>query len=192
MRFRRGDEAREARRGRESREFRRVEGSGRGSSGSSVDGIDVDEVRGGGLLSRRTSRRGRRAGGVPSDDVGDAVAVASFHGVLDECALPGRAMRACRVHVYHGTADPFTSAEALERCERDLAERGATRVEVFAFEGARHAFTRPEKVKPEDIEAGFGYDENAARESWRACVSMLDEAFAECVRRARRRVEPRA
>lgn len=118
-------------------------------------------------------------GASPSDDVGDAVAVASFHGVLDECALPGRAMRACRVHVYHGTADPFTSAEALERCERDLAERGATRVEVFAFEGARHAFTRPEKVKPEDIEAGFGYDENAARESWRACVSMLHEAFAE-------------
>ena len=145
---RRGDEARETRRGRESREFRRVEGSGRGSSGSSVDGIDVggvDEVRGGGLLSRRTSRRGTSRGASPSDDVGDAVAVASFHGVLDECALPGRAMRACRVHVYHGTADPFTSAEALERCERDLAERGATRASRCSRSRARGTRLRVQK-----------------------------------------------
>jgi dienelactone hydrolase len=51
------------------------------------------------------------------------------------------------------------------------------RVDVFEFEGARHAFTRPEKVTPKDIEAGFGYDENAARTSWSACASMLDDAF---------------
>ena len=113
----------------------------------------------------------------PNDDVGDAVAVASFHGVLDACALPGRAAVGCRVHVYHGDADPFTSADALRACERDLKERGVERVDVFEFEGARHAFTRPEKVTPTDIEAGFGYDENAARTSWSACASMLDDAF---------------
>jgi dienelactone hydrolase len=112
------------------------------------------------------------------DDI-DLRAVVSFHGVLDApTTLRGRARGNARVAIFHGAADPFSPPERARACLEDLTARGVRDVAFKEWRGVKHAFTRPEKVTPEDHEAGFGYDENAATESWRACVEMLDDAFA--------------
>lgn len=111
--------------------------------------------------------------------VGEIAGVASFHGVLDAPDLDGEAARACEVEIYHGDADPFTTSHALDACLRDLEGRGIVgNTKVLRFEGVKHAFTRPEKTKASDHEAGFGYDEKAAAESWKSCEAMLQRLFA--------------
>lgn len=111
--------------------------------------------------------------------VEEIAGVASFHGVLDAPDLDGQAARACEVEIYHGDADPFTTSDALDACLRDLEGRGiAGNTKVLRFKGVKHAFTRPEKVKASDHEAGFGYDEKAAAVSWKSCEAMLQRLFA--------------
>jgi dienelactone hydrolase len=105
------------------------------------------------------------------------VACASFHGVLDAPPERGRAARRARVEIYHGTLDPFSDADATRACVEDLRRRGLENVRLIEFEGCRHAFTRPEKIQPSDLAAGFAYDARAAEESWASCVRMLEEAF---------------
>ena len=110
--------------------------------------------------------------------IGEIAGVASFHGVLDAPDLGGEAARACEVEIYHGDADPFTTSDAVDECLRDLEGRGIVgNTKVLRFKGVKHAFTRPEKVKASDHEAGFGYDEKAAMESWKSCEAMLQRLF---------------
>lgn len=110
--------------------------------------------------------------------VGEIAGVASFHGALDAPDLSGEAARACEVEIYHGDADPFTTSDAVDACLRDLEGRGiVSNTKVLRFKGVKHAFTRPEKVKASDHEAGFGYDEKAAMESWKSCEAMLQRLF---------------
>ena len=115
----------------------------------------------------------------PFDDIGEIAGVASFHGVLDAPDLDGKAARTCEVEIYHGDADPFTTSDAMDACLRDLQGRGivSKTTKTLRFKGVQHAFTRPEKVTTSDHEAGFGYDEQAATESWESFEAMLHRLF---------------
>lgn len=113
-----------------------------------------------------------------SDEIEDVRAVASFHGVLDAPELEGGSVaRNAKVRIFHGSKDPFSSPSSVHACLDDLKRRGADDVVLFEYEGCMHAFTRPEKVRPEDLETGFAYDAEAAETSWRECVRMLEETF---------------
>lgn len=62
--------------------------------------------------------------------------------------------------------------------EEEFARREA-KLEVVRYGGnARHAFTRPEKTRISDREAGLSYDEHADTDSWRRVTDLLREELA--------------
>ena len=72
----------------------------------------------------------------------------------------------------HGAADPFSSPENVAACLSGLKELGLP-VRLAEFENVKHGFTRPEKTTPEDSDAGFAYDADAAAKSWAMTKTFL-------------------
>jgi dienelactone hydrolase len=112
--------------------------------------------------------------------------VVSFHGSLDrpkvkasrtatdtttDTTTEKRKNTSCLL--FHGTSDPFNPPAQVEECLAGLDEQKLP-YELIEFPGVLHGFTRPEKIKPEDAEAGFGYDERAATKSWEMTKAFLD------------------
>lgn len=101
--------------------------------------------------------------------------VVSFHGVLDHPSVftksderePPNAL------ILHGEDDPFTPDEKLKECLDGLTSLGVT-WDLQIYSGAKHAFTRPEKVTDDDFNAGFQYDARSARRSWSACKTFIE------------------
>ena len=109
--------------------------------------------------------------------------VVSFHGSLDHPSTmtpssPSPSSPSPSVLLLHGDDDPFNPPEKLEECTRGLRAAGLP-YEVHTYGGAKHAFTRPEKTKPEDLASGFGYQPRAAARSWDAAKKFLSELLLE-------------
>lgn len=105
--------------------------------------------------------------------------VVSFHGSLDNPASLPSSPSSCpcaSVLILHGDEDPFNPPEKLEECTRGLQAAGIE-YEVHIYSGAKHAFTRPEKTKPEDLATGFGYQPRAATRSWHAARTFMAEVL---------------
>lgn len=106
--------------------------------------------------------------------------VVSFHGSLDNpSTLPSpqsSSSSTASVLILHGDDDPFNPPEKLQECARGLKAAGIE-YEVHVYGGAKHAFTRPEKTKPEDVESGFGYHPHAAARSWAAARTFMAEVL---------------
>ncbi|CAJ1447489.1 unnamed protein product [Effrenium voratum] len=109
-------------------------------------------------------------------EAGIAAAV-SFHGILDNGVVTSGDMShedAPRVLICHGDADPFVSVEGLRACEEQLRESGA-RWDMLVFGKVRHGFTNPAQAL--NTNPAFGYDERAARLSWKATQDLLEEVL---------------
>ena len=103
--------------------------------------------------------------------------VVSFHGSLDrpQIADPegsGTEKGSTSCLLLHGAADPFSSPENVAACLSGLKDLGLP-VRLVEFENVKHGFTRPEKTTPEDSDAGFAYDADAAAKSWAMTKTFL-------------------
>ena len=103
--------------------------------------------------------------------------VVSFHGSLDrpQMADPegsGAEKGSTSCLLLHGAADPFSSPENVAACLSGLKDLGLP-VRLVEFENVKHGFTRPEKTTPEDWDAGFAYDADAAAKSWAMTKTFL-------------------
>ena len=105
--------------------------------------------------------------------------VVSFHGSLDHPSTltsPSSPSSSASVLILHGDDDPFNPPEKVEECLSGLRGAGI-QYEMTVYGGAKHAFTRPEKIKPEDLSMGFGYQARAAARSWDAARKFMSEVL---------------
>ena len=105
--------------------------------------------------------------------------VVSFHGSLDHpstLTLPSTTLPSASVLILHGDDDPFNPPEKVEECLRGLRAVGIE-YEMTVYGGAKHAFTRPEKIKQEDFDTGFGYQPRAAGRSWATAREFISEVL---------------
>ena len=106
-------------------------------------------------------------------------AIVSFHGG----ALDAPADAAGKVHakflLLNGAADPMVKPEAKAALEKSLDEAKIDWVSVD-YAGAVHAFSNPgatEMARKNGMTAAIGYNEPAARRSWKAMQVFFDEIF---------------
>lgn len=111
-------------------------------------------------------------------DCGGALrGVATVHGSLDEYQVQppetttaaAAARRYPPVLVLHGGADPVVPEHKARAFLGEMALRQVA-VDLVDFQGARHGFSRPDKV-PGDQTAAF--DPAAAAETWRRLTEFV-------------------
>ncbi|NTX65206.1 dienelactone hydrolase family protein [Myxococcus sp. CA051A] len=100
-------------------------------------------------------------------------AAVSFHGVLKPPRLEPQAPISAKVLILHGWEDPTGPSPDVLAVARELTEAGAD-WQLHAHGHAMHAFTYPGLHNPQ---AGLQYHPAAARRSWAAMRSFLDEVF---------------
>ncbi|CEL96223.1 unnamed protein product [Vitrella brassicaformis CCMP3155] len=103
--------------------------------------------------------------------------VVSFHGVLDRPAVdkvPGGL--SCPVLVHHGSDDPFISPDQFQAFQQELSDQ-RTDWQIHIYGGAKHSFTRPEKVTQADRDAGLQYCPKSERRSYRTTKAFLQDIF---------------
>ncbi|WP_437725894.1 dienelactone hydrolase family protein [Sorangium sp. So ce861] len=99
--------------------------------------------------------------------------VVSFHGLLHPPNLGPQAPITASVLVLHGWEDPMAPPADVLALARELTEAKAD-WQIHAHGHAMHAFTYPGANLPQ---AGIQYDAAAARRSWAAMRSFLDEVL---------------
>lgn len=105
-------------------------------------------------------------------------AAVTFHGILDaNPPPPGVEGMRSRVLLCHAHEDPFVSPEVFAACTSQLRELGANWSALVFGGGALHSFTNPAQAL--NPAPQFGYDERAARDSWRATKVLLTETLTE-------------
>jgi dienelactone hydrolase len=102
--------------------------------------------------------------------------VVSFHGSLVPPSTDEARRTRARVLILHGAADTHVSDEDLHKYVDAL--RGSNiDWQLVMYAGAKHSFTNP---KADDLGMpGVGYDERAARRSWRQMRLFLAERFGQ-------------
>lgn len=105
----------------------------------------------------------------------DVLGVVSFHGIFatDHPAKAGEVK--AKVLACHGSADPFASADDLQRFEREMTDAGVD-WHVLVLGGAGHGFTNP-AANGLGV-PGIAYDPKAERRSWSAMRDFLEDLFA--------------
>ncbi len=106
----------------------------------------------------------------------DLDAVVSFHGGLGTPVPAREGEIQSRVLVFHGAADPHTSAEDLQAFKQEMEQSGADWWMV-TFGGAAHSFTVPSAG--DDPSTGKAYDEKADKRSWRIMTDFFRNIFDE-------------
>jgi dienelactone hydrolase len=101
------------------------------------------------------------------------VGAVSIHGVYTPPNLGDQAPISAKVLVLHGWEDPLTPPSAVLDLARELTSAGAD-WQLHAYGHAMHAFTFEGANFPE---RGIRYDANAARRSWDATRTFLEEVF---------------
>jgi dienelactone hydrolase len=108
------------------------------------------------------------------------VGVVSFHGgPLDAPADAAGKVKA-KFLLLNGAADPTVKPEAKTALEKSLEAAKIDFVSVD-YANAKHAFSNADAdrlAKANAITAAIGYDEPAARRSWKAMQVFFDEIFA--------------
>jgi dienelactone hydrolase len=106
--------------------------------------------------------------------------IVSFHGnPLDAPAEVAGKVKT-KFLLLNGAADPMVKPEAKISLERSLEAAKIDFVSVD-YASAKHAFTNADAdrlAKANGMTAGIGYDEPAARRSWKAMQVFFDEIFA--------------
>jgi dienelactone hydrolase len=83
------------------------------------------------------------------------------------------------VLILHGELDPFVSSQDVIDLEHEMSSLGllGDKIRIVSFPGCVHAFSRPEKTTPADLQAGLQYDHSAASASWLHLEKSLDQSF---------------
>uniref|UniRef100_A0A1I7T030 DLH domain-containing protein n=1 Tax=Caenorhabditis tropicalis TaxID=1561998 RepID=A0A1I7T030_9PELO len=102
-------------------------------------------------------------------------AVVSFHGTLKPIPdLSLDKITETTVLVHHGDADFHIGKDQIDGFHEEMRTREADFVFV-SHAKAVHAFTEPDA---DSFNApGIGYNEKAAKRSWRSCLNLLTEVF---------------
>ena len=105
----------------------------------------------------------------------DVSAVITLHAGL-KLSVPAEKgkIKARKILVLTGGADPMVGAEAVASFEKEMAAAGAD-VKVISYPGAKHAFTNPDADKAGV--PGLGYDAEADQESWQEVLKVLKVVF---------------
>lgn len=102
----------------------------------------------------------------------DVKAVVSFHGALTKPQMQMQPIKS-KILVLHGYEDPRVPPEELIAFVDEMRV-AKTDWEVVMYGNAKHAFTNP---KANDERLGTVYNEQAARRSWKAMETFLDEVL---------------
>jgi len=107
------------------------------------------------------------------------VGIVSFHGGPIPATPEAAAKNKAKFLILHGAKDPFTKPEALAAFQKSL-EDGKIDYQFISYANAVHAFTNPnaDKISKEAGLDGIGYNEAAARRSWKQMRVFFDEIFA--------------
>jgi len=107
------------------------------------------------------------------------VGIVSFHGGPIPATPEAAAKNKAKFLILHGAVDPFTTPEALAAFQKSL-EDGKIDYQLISYANAVHAFTNPsaDKISKEAGLPGIGYNEPAARRSWKQMRVFFDEIFA--------------
>lgn len=106
--------------------------------------------------------------------------IASFHGGLLNAPPEVAGKIRTKFLLLNGAADPMLKPEAKAAFEKSLEDAGIDFVSVD-YGGALHAFSNPgatELARKNGLTAAIGYNEAAARRSWKAMQVFFEEIFA--------------
>ncbi len=106
--------------------------------------------------------------------------IVSFHGGPVNAPADAAGKVKAKFLLLNGAADPMVKPEAKQALEKSLDEAKVDWVSVD-YAGALHAFSNPgatEMAKKNGITAAIGYNEPAARRSWKAMQDFFAEIFA--------------
>lgn len=106
--------------------------------------------------------------------------IVSFHGGPVNAPVEAAGKVKAKFLLLNGAADPMVKPEAKAALEKSLEDAKIDYVSVD-YAAALHAFSNPgatEVAKKNGLTAAIGYDEPAARRSWKAMQVFFDEIFA--------------
>lgn len=109
----------------------------------------------------------------------DLDAVAAFHAGLGLPAMPGAGepVKAQKVMVLNGGADPFVTADQVNALDSAMQSAGVN-YEYIAYEGVKHAYTNPGADSlGQKFELPLAYDKEADEKSWDQMSQMFKEVF---------------
>lgn len=107
--------------------------------------------------------------------------IASFHGGPVNAPADAKGKVKAKFLIMNGAIDPLVKPEARAALEQSLEAAGIDYVSID-YGGALHAFSNPgatEVAKKNGLTAAVGYNEAAARRSWKAMTLLLDAVFSE-------------
>jgi dienelactone hydrolase len=106
--------------------------------------------------------------------------IASFHGGPVNAPADAKGKVRAKFLIMNGGADPLVKPEARAALEQSLEAAGIDYVSID-YGGALHAFSNPgatEVAKRNGLTAAIGYNEAAARRSWKAMEMLLEGVFS--------------
>jgi dienelactone hydrolase len=106
--------------------------------------------------------------------------IVSFHGGPVNAPAEAAGKVKAKFLLLNGAADPMVKSEAKAALEKSLEDAKIDYVSVD-YAAALHAFSNPgatEVAKKNGLTTAIGYDEPAARRSWKAMQVFFDEIFA--------------
>ena len=105
--------------------------------------------------------------------------IVSFHGGPVPVPAGAAANIKAKFLICHGALDPFVKPDALDEFKKSL-DQAQVDYQFVSYAGAVHAFTNPDadKIRESTGLNGIGYNEPAARRSWRHMKLFFGEIFA--------------
>jgi dienelactone hydrolase len=103
-------------------------------------------------------------------------AVVGFHPGFGEPRVTESAKITASVLMICGADDPVVTSADRERFENEMRDAGVADWRIEVYGGIGHSFTNPD-IASRGLPGLFAYDERADRRSWRAMLTLLDEAF---------------
>src|SRR5690606_19828747 len=100
--------------------------------------------------------------------------VVSFHGNLDSLSPEEAKNIKAKVLVLHGAADPHVPTDQVEKFRQEM-EGAAVDWQMISYGNAVHSFTM--QSAGSDPSNGSAYNERAAKRSWLAMKTFLNEVF---------------
>ena len=104
--------------------------------------------------------------------------IVSFHGGPVPAPADAAAKTKAKFLICTGAVDPFVKPEALAALTKSL-EDAHIDYQVISYAGAVHSFTNPgaDRLAKDNGLIGMGYNEAAARRSWRQMQVFFQEIF---------------
>jgi dienelactone hydrolase len=107
----------------------------------------------------------------------DLKGVVSFHGSLGTAVKAEKGNVKAKILVCNGSADKFTSAEAIAAFKKEMSEAGAD-MKFVGYDGATHAFSNPDATAlGKKFNIPIAYNEKADKGSWNEMQGFFKSLF---------------